>query len=490
MSTGPFDLTIRSGRISNADATFYADIGVVDGRIVAVAPGLPAGTRDVDASGHWVLPGGIDSHCHIEQLSGMGVMCADDFYSGTVSAAFGGTTTILSFAAQHRGDRIPDVVANYGRLAREKAVIDYGFHLILTNPDETALREHLPQVIRDGITSLKVYMTYDALKLDDYQLLEVMATAGEHGALVMMHAENHDMIRWIAHRLLERGHVAPKFHAVAHDALAESEATNRAIALARLVDVPVLIVHVAGRETVELIRNAQRLGAPVFAESCPQYLFLEAGDSDLPGLEGAKFCCSPPPRDADSQQAVWDGLIDGTLAVFSSDHAPYRFDASGKLPHGDATTFKQMANGVPGIELRLPLLFSAGVMQGRLTIEQFVALTSTNHAHMYGLAPRKGSIAVGADADIVLWNPRRTVTVSAGMLHDNVGYTPYEGRIIEGWPEQVFSRGRCVVADGQLFVERGSGQFIARGRPQPMTDRANDQRPRARAGFSALVGLR
>ena len=168
MSIGPFDLTIRGGRISNADATFFADIGVVDGRITAVAPGLPAGTRDVDASGHWVLPGGIDSHCHIEQLSGMGVMCADDFYSGTVSAAFGGTTTILSFAAQHRGDRIPDVVANYGALAREKAVIDYGFHLILTNPDETALREHLPQVIRDGITSLKVYMTYDALKLDDY----------------------------------------------------------------------------------------------------------------------------------------------------------------------------------------------------------------------------------------------------------------------------------------------------------------------------------
>ncbi len=490
MTAGPFDLTIRGGRISNADTTFHADIGVVDGRIAAVAQGLVAGTRDVDASGHWVLPGGIDSHCHIEQLSGMGVMCADDFYSGTVSAAFGGTTTILSFAAQHRGDRIPDVVANYGRLAREKAVIDYGFHLILTNPDETALRDHLPQVIRDGITSLKVYMTYDALKLDDYQLLEVMATAGEHGALVMMHAENHDMIRWIAHRLLERGHVAPKFHAVAHDALAESEATNRAITLARLVDVPVLIVHVAGRETVNLIRNAQRLGAPVFAESCPQYLFLEADDSDLPGMEGAKFCCSPPPRDADSQQAVWDGLKDGTLGVFSSDHAPYRFDASGKLPHGDATTFKQMANGVPGIELRLPLLFSAGVMRGRLTIEEFVALTSTNHAHMYGLAPRKGSIAVGADADIVLWNPRRTVTVNAEMLHDNVGYTPYAGQVIEGWPEQVFSRGRCVVADGQLLVERGSGQFVARGRPRPMTDRAKDQRARARAGFSALVGLR
>ena len=487
MTDAPFDLTIRNGRISNADGTFHADIGVHNGVIAQMAPHLPPGQRDVDASGRWVLPGGIDSHCHIEQLSGMGVMCADDFYSGTVSAAFGGTTTILSFAAQHRADSIPEVVAAYGKLAREKAVIDYGFHLILTNPDETALREHLPQVIRDGITSLKVYMTYDKLKLDDYQLLEVMSVAGREGALVMMHAENHDMIRWIAHRLLERGHVAPKFHAVAHDKLAESEATNRAIALARLADVPVLIVHVAGRETVDVIRNARRLGAAVYAESCPQYLFLEADDSDLPGMEGAKFCCSPPPRDVDSQEAVWAGLKDGTLGVYSSDHAPYRFDASGKLPKGDATTFKEMANGVPGIELRLPLLFSEGVMKGRLSIEEFVALTSTNHARMYGLAPRKGAIAVGADADVVLWNPERNVTVGTAMLHDNVGYTPYEGRVLQGWPEMVFSRGRCVVADNTLQVERGSGEYIARGRPDPLVERPAASPERGR--FSQLVGL-
>jgi len=487
MTSASFDLTIRNGRISNADRTFFADIGVRDGVIVEIAPDLPPGTRDIDATGRWVLPGGIDSHCHIEQLSGMGVMCADDFYSGTVSAAFGGTTTILSFAAQHRGDSIPEVVQAYAKLAAEKAVIDYGFHLILTNPDETALRAHLPQVIRDGITSLKVYMTYDKLKLDDYQLLEVMAVAGEEGALIMMHAENHDMIRWIAHRLLERGHVAPKFHAVAHDRLAESEATHRAIALARLADVPVLIVHVAGRETVEVIRDARRLGAAVYAESCPQYLFLEADDSDLPGVEGAKFCCSPPPRDADSQEAVWDGLKDGTLGVYSSDHAPYRFDATGKLPKGDATTFKEMANGVPGIELRLPLLFSEGVMQGRIRIEEFVALTATNHARMYGLAPRKGSIAVGADADIALWNPERRVEVSSAMLHDNVGYTPYEGRVLQGWPEQVFSRGRCVVQDNQLQVERGTGEYIARGRPEPLCNRPAQSLERGR--FSALVGL-
>src|SRR5579863_1445307 len=219
-SPAAFDLTVRGGRISTARDTFLADSGIQDGRIAAVAEGLPAGRQDIDATGRWVLPGGIDSHCHIEQLSGMGVMCADYFYSGTVSAAFGGTTTVIPFAAQHRGKRIPDVIADYAQRAREKAVIDYGFHLILADPDDTALTQHLPQAIRDGITSLKVYMTYNALRLDDYQLLDVMAVAGSEGALVMMHAENHDMIRWIAERLLERGQAAPKFHAVAHDALA------------------------------------------------------------------------------------------------------------------------------------------------------------------------------------------------------------------------------------------------------------------------------
>ena len=478
-----YDTTIRGGRISTATETFEADIGITDGVIVAIEKSLPPGREDIDATGRWVLPGGIDSHVHIEQLSGMKVMCADDFYSGTVSAAFGGTTTIIPFAAQHRGDRIPDVVADYARLAKEKAVIDYGFHLILTDPDEAALTKDLPEAIRGGITSLKVYMTYDALKLDDYQLLDVLDLAGQEGALVMLHAENHDMIRWLAQRLLARGHTRPKYHGVAHDPLAESEATYRAIALSRLIDVPLLIVHVAGKEAVDVIRHARTLGAQVFAESCPQYLFLTAEDLDQPGLEGAKFCCSPPPRDGASQEAVWAGLKDGTLGLFSSDHAPYRYDETGKLPKGDQTTFKNMANGVPGIELRMPLLFSEGVMTGRLTINEFVALTSTHHARMYGLAPKKGDIAIGADADIALWNPTTETVVTAGMLHDNVGYTPYEGRTLRGWPETVLSRGRTVVKDNTLQVERGSGRYIARGRPEPMQRHADS------AGQGALSQL-
>lgn len=485
-----FDLVLRNGRVATAAEVFEADIGIRDGVIAAIGAALAPGKREIDAAGRWVLPGGIDSHCHVEQLSGMGVMCADDFYSATVSAAFGGTTTIIPFAAQHRDMKIPDVVADYAKRAREKAVIDYGFHLILANPDDTALNTDLPAAIREGITSLKVYMTYDKLKLDDHQLLDVLAVAAREQALVMVHAENHDMIRWIAHHLLAQGHTAPKFHAVAHDPLAEAEATNRAIALSRLLGVPLLIVHVSGIEAIHTIRNAKTRGAAVYAETCPQYLFLTAEDLDRNGLDGAMFCCSPPPRDKESQEAVWAGMKDGTLLTYSSDHAPYRFDKSGKLPKGDATTFKEMANGVPGLELRMPLLFSEGFMAGRITIQEFVALTATNHAAMYGLSGRKGTIAVGADADIGIWNPDREITVTAGMLHDNVGYTPYEGRQLKGWPEIVINRGRVVVENNTLHAERGSGRFLKRKASDMLANPTGISAAVARQMLRSLVGMK
>ncbi len=463
-----YDLTVRNGTIVTAADSFAADLGVTGGRIAQIGTRLAPGRRDIDATGKLVLPGGIDSHCHVEQLSSTGRMCADDFYSATVAAAFGGTTTIIPFAAQHRGDSIAAVVDDYARRAAEKAVVDYGFHLIVADPTERALNEELPAMIRRGITSLKVYMTYDLLRLDDGELLDVLAAADRERALVMVHAENHEMIRWIARRLLERGHTAPKFHMTSHHPLAEAEATNRVIALSRLLDVPVLIVHVSGIEAVRTIRAAQTLGARVYAETCPQYLFLTGDDADRPGLEGAKWCCSPPPRDAASQAAVWQGLTDGTFQVFSSDHAPYRFDETGKLPKGADTTFKDMANGVPGLQVRLPLLFSEGVGTGRLTLQQFVALTATNHARMYGLHPRKGTIAVGSDADLAIWEPDREVTLTAAMMKDNVGYTPYEGRTVRGWPTTVVSRGRIVVEADELKVARGSGEFIPRAAPEPV----------------------
>ena len=461
------DLVIRGGTVVTAEKTFRADVGIEGEKIAQIKPGL-TGTKEIDASGKLVLPGGVDSHCHVEQLSSSGKMCADDFYSASVAAAFGGTTTIIPFAAQHRGDSIVAVVDDYAKRAAEKAVIDYGFHLIIADPTPKALDEELPQMVRRGITSFKVYMTYERLRLSDGQMLDVLAAADREKALVMVHAENHEIIQWLTRRLLERGHRAPKFHMSAHHPIAEAEATNRVVALSRLLDVPVLIVHVSGREAVQTIRAAQTLGARVFGETCPQYLFLKATDADKPGLEGAKWCCSPPPRDEASQEAVWAGLKDGTFQVLSSDHAPYRFDESGKLPKGDNTTFKEMANGVPGLQVRLALLYSEGVRKGRLSLNDFVALTATNHAKMYGLFPQKGTIEVGSDADLAIWDAEKRVTLTAGMMKDNVGYTPYEGMSVTGWPTTVLSRGRVVVENDRLKVERGTGKFIARGIPAPV----------------------
>jgi dihydropyrimidinase len=464
-----FDLTVRNGRVVTATDDFVADIGVTDGHIAAIGKRLPTGRRDIDAAGKLVMPGGIDSHCHVEQLSSMGVMCTDDWYSASVSAAFGGTATIIPFAAQHKGDSLRQVAERYAASAAAKSVIDFSFHLIISDPTEEAIKIDLPRLIREGITSFKVFMTYDMLKLSDSQLLDVFAVAAREKALAMVHAENNDVILWIARHLIDNGYTAPKYHAVSHSPVAESEATHRAIQLASVLDVPVMIVHVSAANAVRSIDAARVLGAPVYGETCPHYLLLTADDLDLPGVEGAKYCCSPPPRDKDSQDALWRALKAGVLQCFSSDHAPYRFDASGKIPDGDNTSFKNIANGVPGLEVRMPLLFSEGVGKGRISLNQFVALTSTNHARMYGLYPQKGTIAPGADADIVIWDADRKVTISADALHDAVGYTPYEGMTVKGWPETVLSRGRIVVADERLHAERGSGRFIARGTPLPLT---------------------
>ncbi len=457
-----FDLLIKGGTVATAADTFVSDVAVRDGRIVALGHDLGSAEREIDAFNMLVLPGGIDAHCHIEQESSTKLMTADDFYSGSVSAAFGGNTTFVPFAAQHRGQSLRTVVQTAHERAGPKSVIDYAFHLIVSDPTESVLGQELPALIQDGYTSFKVYLTYEMLKISDRQMLDVLSLARNHGAMTMVHAENDDVISWISERLLTRGYTEPKFHAVSHAAIAESEASRRAIDLARLVDAPLLIVHVSAPEAAQAILNARNNGLPIYGETCPQYLFLTAEDLDRNGMEGAKFCCSPPPRDRTAQEAIWRGLTNGTFQVFSSDHAPYRFDESGKLNAGPTPTFKKIANGVPGLEVRMPLLFSEGVRKGRLTLNEFVALTSTNAAKIYGLAPQKGSIAVGADADIAIWDPEWERTISQSMLHDNMDYTPYEGRQVTGWPRMTISRGRVVVEDNTLQVDRGSGAFINR----------------------------
>ncbi len=461
-----FDLTIRNGTVVTVSTKRDADIGVKDGVVVKIGKGLSPGDRDIDATGKLVLPGGIDGHCHIEQLSSFGVMNADDFYSATVSAVHGGTTTVVPFAAQQRGDSVTEVVRNYRALAEEKAVIDYHFHIIVTDPTDKVLEEELPPLIKEGFRSLKVFLTYEKVRIDDYQMLDVLEVARKHGALVVVHAENNDMIRWTTDRLLKGGHKEAKFHAISHPRLAEVEAVHRAIMLARFIDVPILIFHVTTREAMEEIKRAQDAGLKVYGETCPQYLSLTAEDLDRPGTEGAKFCCSPPPRDEADQEAMWQGLVDNTFQVFNSDHAPYRYDETGKLNAGPNPTFKEIANGLPGIELRMPLLFSEGVNKGRIDISRFVELTSTNMARLYGLYPHKGTIEVGSDADIAIWDPGLEKKVTDKRTHDTTGYTPFEGWTIKGWPVTVLSRGRVVVENGELKVERGSGKLAIREMPE------------------------
>jgi dihydropyrimidinase len=457
-----FDIVIRGGTVATDQETFDADVAISGERVVALGPSLAKGRREIDARGKLVLPGGVDSHTHIEQISSFGIMCADDFYTATVSAAFGGTTTVMSFCAQHREDSIPAVLTDYAERARTKAVIDYAFHLIVANPDEATLTRDLPEAIARGVRSFKIFTTYERMRLTDEQILDVMAVARKHGALVMVHAENHGVISWLAERMIDQGNIAPRYHAICHTRGAECEAIQRIAMLAELIDVPVLIVHVSTVDGIEAIREARVRGVKIYGETCPQYLFLTAKDIDRPGLEGAMFCCSPPPRDEAAQQACWHGLAHGALNVYSSDHAPYRNDETGKLPKGERTTFKEMANGVPGLELRLPLLFTFGYRAGRLSLPDFVGLTATRHAQIYGCYPQKGTIAIGSDADIAIWDPNRVLRITPDLVHDNTGYTPYEGRELQGWPVMVLSRGEVIIENGKLSAQRGRGRFIAR----------------------------
>ena len=460
------DLVIRGARVATAADVFDADIGIAGGRIVALGQSLPGAAREIEAAGRVVTPGGVDAHCHLDQPMPPPARMADDFDSGTRAAACGGTTTVIPFAAQQKGASLRAAVDDYHRRAEGKAHVDYAFHLIVSDPTPRVLNEELPALIAEGYTSFKIYMTYDDLKLDDGQMLDVLAVARAHGAMAMIHAENADCIEWLTRKLEAAGRTAPRFHAHARPMLVEREATHRAIALAELVDVPILIVHVSGREAVEQIRWARAHGLAVFAETCPQYLFLTAADLGIDdSYLGAKCVCSPPPRDKGNQEVIWHGLADGLFTVFSSDHAPFKYDApEGKKPGGEEVAFRHIPNGIPGIETRLALLYSEGVLGGRLTLEKFVELTSTNPAKAYGLHPRKGTIAIGADADIVIWGEGER-TIRNAELHHAVDYTPYEGMTLQAWPALTLASGE-VVWDGANFHPRaGRGRFLRCGTP-------------------------
>lgn len=459
-----FDTVIRNGTVVTASDTFVSDIGIKDGRIAVLAAGLDDADEVIDATGLFVLPGGIDSHVHLDQPSGAGIVMADDFDSGTRSAAIGGNSTVLAFCMQEKGQSLREALKVYHAKADGKCHVDVSFHLVITDPTAEVLGQELPALVEDGYTSLKVFMTYEGLRLRDDEILATLDTARRTGALVMVHCENEDAIRYLIGRHEEEGKFAPKYHASTRPVAAEREATHRALSLAEIVDVPIVIVHVSNREAMEEIRRARQRGQKIAGETCPQYLMLTADDLDLEGLDGAKYVCSPPPRDKASQDACWEGIEQGVFDLFSSDHCPFRFDdPEGKLNEKGKRHFRWIPNGIPGVGTRLPILFSEGVMKGRIDINHFVAVTSTNHAKLYGLYPQKGTIAVGSDADIALWDPTAQVTLTNDMLQHGADYTPYEGLEVKGWPVRLLVRGRTVM-DGGGLVDASHGQYQSRKR--------------------------
>ena len=457
-----YEHVVRGGTVVTADDVMPADVGLAGGKIVAIGQNLPAGASETDAAGKLVLPGGVDSHCHIEQLAATGLVNADTFLSATTAAAMGGTTTVIPFAAQHIGMSAAQVTADYHELAARQAVVDYAFHMIITDPTPSVLKQELPTLIKDGHGSIKLFMTYDRLRIGDENMLEVMAVAREHQAMITVHAENHGMISWVAKRLVDRGYTAAKYHNVSHPRVGEVEAFHRVIAMSALLDQPIMIFHVSTAEGAKVIHDARGDGLKIFGETCTQYLTLTKAEMDKPGIDGLKWVCSPPLREPSDQAALWRALAAGTLQTITSDHAPYRMDDTGKLNSGPNPSFKAAANGMPGVEMRMPILFDACVSQGRMPVTDFVRLTSTAPAKIYGLADRKGSIAIGKDADLVLWDAEKSVTLSDATTHDLAGYNPYAGRTIKGWPETVIRRGEVIVADGALQASPGSGQFLAR----------------------------
>lgn len=456
-----FDLVVRGGPVMWAGGVAEIDIGVRDGRILALAERLEDASQIVDAGGRLVLPGGIDSHCHMDQPS-YGAACADDFRSGTLSAACGGTTTIVPFAMAGADDPLARTVAAYRARAEGKALIDYAIHPTIQSTTGPTLDRDLPELIGGGYGSLKIFTTYDGFRLEDRQVLDVMRVAARHGALLMVHAENDALIAKLTQELVDRGCHAPRFHSQARPPLAEREAIHRIACFAEATGARVLIVHVSCREGLDQIAAARSRGVAIQAETCPQYLFLSEDDLDRPGLEGAGFLCSPPLRRVEDQEALWTAMASGLVAVYSSDHSPYRLEgAEGKLRNGQVSRFDQIANGLPGLELRLPLLFSEGYLAGRISLDQFVSLASRAAAELHGIAPQKGAIAVGADADVVIWDRARETTITARLLHDGTGYTPYEGKRIRGWPVTTIARGEVVVHEGRVLGLPGRGRFVA-----------------------------
>ncbi|MQA85838.1 MAG: dihydropyrimidinase [Streptosporangiales bacterium] len=449
------------GTVVTSDASFAADLLVVDGRVAAIGSALSADADErVDCNGRLLVPGGVDVHTHLDAPM-MGTTTSDDFESGTRAAACGGTTTIVDFALQVKGQRIPETLALYHEKAAGRAAVDYGFHIAVTDLYDGAIAD-LGGVVDDGVTSFKIFMAYRGMMmLDDGEMFEVMREAGRRGAQVCIHAENGDVIDRVAADLVAQDKTEPRYHAVSRPPSTEVEAVRRAIQISRIADAPIYFVHLSVAGSAEAVAAARAEDWPVSAETCTHYLTLGPELYDRPDFEGAKVVLTPPLREPEHREALWKSLRTGALGVVSSDHCPFCFRDQKELGRDD---FRRIPNGGPGVEHRMPLMYGEGVRTGRLSVEQYVNLTATTPAKSFGLFPRKGALTVGSDADVVVLDPSGTTTISADTQVQRIDYTPWEGWTTPGRIERVYSRGRLVSRDGSFVGNAGHGRYLARSR--------------------------
>ena len=458
-----FDTLVRNGRIVTATDTYAGDVGIYNGKITATGAGLPAENagRVIEAQGRYVMPGGIDVHTHLDMPFG-GTTSSDDFETGTVAAAFGGTTTLIDFAIQYKGQTLRHAFDTWMKKADGKATIDYAFHCIITDISGAQLQE-MKSLVGEGVPTFKLFMAYPGVfMLDDASIFKAMGSAADSGGMICMHAENGGAIDVIVQRALAEGKRAPKYHALTRPTTAEAEATSRAIALAEMAGAPVYIVHLSCNEALEKVREARDRGLRAYAETCPQYLYLSLDDMNGPGFDGAKYVFTPPLREKWHQEKLWQGLAKDDLQVVSTDHCPFCFKEQKEMGKDD---FTKIPNGGPGIEHRLSLVFNGGVHGKRFSLNRFVQLVSTAPAKLFGLYPRKGTIAAGSDADIVIFDPDEEQTISAKTHHMRVDYSMFEGTRVKGVPKVVLSRGRVVVENGKFMGKPGSGEFLRRQNP-------------------------
>lgn len=455
---------IQNGTVVNATGQQKADV-LIEGEIInQVAPNIPPATHTiVDATGLYVIPGGVDAHTHMDMPFG-GTVSADDFLTGTRAAAIGGTTTIVDFAIQARGTRMRDALDTWRAKAEDKACIDYGLHMIVTDLGSDAGKQGLADMddmVREGVASFKLFMAYpNVLMVDDATIFKALQQTAKNGALICMHAENGSVIDTIVQQTLAQGKTAPIYHALSRPTIAEAEAVNRCIAMAEIAGTPIYIVHLSSEDALNQVREARDRGLPAFAETCPQYLLLSIEDQ-MPGksFEEAKYVFTPPLREKKNQPKLWDGLVHDHLQVVSTDHCPFCFADQKQLGKDD---FSKIPNGGPGVENRMQLLFHHGVNAGKITLERFVEITSAAPARIFGMYPKKGIIAAEADADIVLWNPAAEHLISAATHNMRCDYSMFEGWKVKGNAQKVFSRGELVVDNSKYIAATGRGNYIRR----------------------------